>query len=101
VIPVAILGSDALHISRVDVATFEMGPSGAMPKHPMGGHLGDVNGDGLTDLTSHYRTQATRIAWGDGEVCISGELTDGIPFEGCDAIQTVPSCGVDTSWLSW
>ena len=48
-----------------------------------------MNGDGFTDLVSHYRTQGTGIAKGDTEACVAGETTGGVAIFGCDAIKTV------------
>jgi hypothetical protein len=93
VIPVAILGSDSFDVADVDVATLAFGPGGAAPAHKRGGHPGDVNDDGLTDLLSHYPTQEAGIAFGSTEACLTGETLDGTPIEGCDAISTTVPCG--------
>jgi len=84
-------------VADVDVTSLAFGPDGASPRHAVGGHVKDVNDDGLMDLLSHYRTPETGIAMGDIEACVTGETFDRMPFEACDSINTSPpgrGCGI-------
>ena len=81
------MGSDTFDVFDIDETTLVFGPDGAHRAHG-NAHFEDVNGDGKTDLLSHFRTQVTGIASGDTEACISGELFDGTPIHACDTIRT-------------
>ena len=92
-VPVAILGSDAVDILDVDPESVAFGPDGAGLAHPKGPHFEDVNGDELTDWLAHFAVRETGIAIGDEEACLTGEI-GGLAFEGCDVIRTVGGCGL-------
>ena len=88
-LPVAVLGSESFDVADVDPASLALGVNGAPPADTA---YADVNGDGWTDLVSHYRTYETGTAYGDTSICLSGATLDGVELAGCDAIRTVPQC---------
>jgi len=83
VIPIAILGSDLIDVTLVDVMTLTFGPGHAAPAHA--GHLEDINNDGYVDLVSHYYVQQSGIQPGDTSACLQGQIA-GTPFKACDLI---------------
>jgi subtilisin family serine protease len=85
---VAILGSESFDISSIDVTRTFFASGRAAAAHKQGGHVEDVNGDGLFDLVSHYRIPEAGIESGDVEACLRGQMLDRTPFTGCDRIST-------------
>lgn len=86
-VAVAILGSEALDVRNVQLASLRFGPEGATSVFPP--RLEDVNGDGAIDLVTHYRMRDAGLEVGDTEACLSGVI-GATPFDACDAIVTGP-----------
>lgn len=107
VLPLAVLGTDDFDVSEIDPATVEL--EGVSPLRwdtedvatPFDGEISDPaqrdectdeGADGFTDLTLKFDTQDVLDAFGavsDGDVVVvslTGELTDGQPFEGVDVV---------------
>jgi hypothetical protein len=91
-VPLALLGSESFDVAEVDVGTLAFGPEGAAPTDRRGGRYADRNRDGFLDLVCRFRVPETGIRAGDEQACLRGVPLDGIPFTGCDAIET-PGAG--------
>ena len=85
----AILTTVHFDAASVDADSVRFGPAEVEKAHKKA-HSEDVDDDGDLDLVLHFRTQDTGIALGDTEACLTGQIYDGMPFEGCDAVRTVP-----------
>jgi hypothetical protein len=90
VIPVALLSSTTFDAMQVDVSTVAFGPGGAPVAH--GGHVEDVNGDGLPDMVFQFDTQASGLSCGDVQATLTGRTLAGRRFKGTDAVNMV-NCG--------
>lgn len=120
VLPVALVGTDTFDVSQVDIDSLELGradgvggsvqPNEGPPgphsviedvATPFDGELcecHDLDGDGIDDLSMKFRSQDLVEALeldslpGGGlvELCLTGTLLDGTPFEACDCIRLVP-----------
>jgi hypothetical protein len=90
VIPVAILGSEEFQVEEIDLTTLVFGSADPVTVYAVRGLQKDVNADGLLDLLAHFRTEESGVALGDTRACIAGETFEGMRFEGCDVIRTIP-----------
>jgi hypothetical protein len=86
---VVVFGSEAFDVDEVETDSLAMGPNLAPSKYARV-NMKDVNKDGFSDLVVAFRTRELGIAFGDTEACLSGATFDGVGFEGCDEIKTLP-----------
>ncbi|KAB1187699.1 MULTISPECIES: hypothetical protein [Haloferax] len=91
VTPVVVYSTDDFDATTLDVSSLAFGPGGASAAH--GGHVDDVDGDGLMDLVLHFPTQDAGFADGDTEANLVGQTNDGTDVVGTDAIKTVGGKG--------
>ncbi len=52
----------------------------------------DVSADGFPDLVVHIEVENLDLTEGDIEAVLTGELMDGTPIEGSDAVTIVRDC---------
>ena len=86
VIPVAILGTGALDVRTLDVASARLGVGQVGARG--GGHVEDVNGDGRADLVLQFPTQGTELRCGDTVLVLTGRTTSGGSISGFDSVVT-------------
>jgi len=88
VVPVAILSTSSFNApSSVDATSVRFGPAGAAPTD--GGHIEDVNNDGLPDLVFQFPTPLTGIVCGDTSETLTGKTLSGTSIQGSDSVITV------------
>jgi len=100
VVPVAILGSENLDASDIDVTTLRFGPGEAAIKHDLtdpwtfNEHLRDMNLDGFSDLVVHFPVRETGIECAAGSAWLTAETRVGQSIAGMAVVRTV-GCPVD------
>jgi len=89
---VAVHGSAAFEVARVDAATLWF--AGAPVALDGGGaprtSSSDVNGDGIPDLVAKFETAALKLRVGDDEASLAGRTLAGRRFHGTDAVRVIP-----------
>lgn len=88
VVPVAILSTSSFDATTVDPATVTFGPGAASPT--TGGHIEDVNLDGVLDIVFQFNVQDTGITPGLTGANLWGQTYGGVTINGYDSIRTVP-----------
>lgn len=89
---VAVLGSATADVDHLELASLVFGPGAARPIHDLtrravyARHRRGWNGDGLPDLTLHFRVEDSGLATYHEQACLEGEL-EGKPFLACDDVE--------------
>ena len=86
IIPVTILGDDAISVTAIDLESLELGPGRAALVGS--GQFYDIDNDSDLDLLVRFHTDDTGLTLGVTEVCLSGKTTEGISLIGCDTVTT-------------
>jgi len=93
VIPVAILGSQYLDVTEIDVGSVAlegMAVRAVGKSNKLLAHYEDVNGDAILDLVVQIEDTDGTFEVGDSTATLTGNLLDGTPIEGQDSIRIVP-----------
>lgn len=91
VVPIAVLGSADLDVADIDPSTVAAGVDGdnASPVH--GGHIEDVNGDGIDDIVFHFREYELGAVDGTESLTLTADGFGGEEFEGSDSVRINPN----------
>ena len=85
-IPVVVLSDLTFDATAVDPKTVVFAGANALS---IGQTPQDVNGDGLSDMVFHFRTEDLKICTSDIKTCLGGKTFDGCRFEGWDSIFVI------------
>jgi hypothetical protein len=98
-LPVAILGSNDLHVTTIDPSTLQLAGvnlalRGSAKRPHLAYILEDVNGDGFTDLVAFFGVpdlvSSGALTTSTIALTITGALTDGTRIQGADSVRVVP-----------
>ncbi len=99
-LPVAILGTDALDVHQIDPVSLELGDVAVTTRGParapkLAYSYEDVDGDGDADLMAFFSVQdlvaAGALTETSTELVLTGALTDGTLIQGLDSVRPVPA----------
>jgi hypothetical protein len=101
-VTVAILGSEALDVTQIDVNSLRFGATGTENSIERGGkgrgakstivfELVDINGNGHLDLVVRFETKRTKLSVGNTTATLTGALLDGHAFEVTQEVQVTSS----------
>lgn len=92
VIPVALLGKTDFDVRTVNAASLRFGATGVEAGAAQSA-FEDVNGDGILDMITHFRTQDTGLTCHSAAGVLTGSTLDGQAFTLSDTVAPVgPSC---------
>jgi hypothetical protein len=77
------------NVGNIDVSTIKLNDS--VPSESKPTAIGDYDKDGIADVMVKFNRTAVQaiLQVGNVEITVSGQLTDGTPFEGSDTIRVI------------